>query len=79
MQIMFLMDARVCQSVRRQCKKAEESIKKKKGQEKEEFYKDESRNKKKKCKKEIKSMKEDSVRKLIIGMKRLRKCNKEKG
>ncbi len=40
MQIMFLMDARVCQSVRRQFKKAEESIiKKKKGQEKEEFIK----------------------------------------
>jgi hypothetical protein len=35
---MFLMDARVCQSVRRQCKKAEESIrKKKKGKDKEEF------------------------------------------
>ncbi len=38
MQIMFLMDSRVGQSVRRQCKKAEESIRKKEtGQAKKEF------------------------------------------
>ncbi len=37
---MFLMDARVCQSVRRQCKKAEESIKKRrKGKRRRNFIK----------------------------------------